>query len=90
MTPPEQLDADAREYFTERAAIAEFDGELSRTEAEELAANNVFEYRLAGWTQWGVMVGQCGDDLDAARRWCRERFGARLVAVRRLVVRGGG
>jgi hypothetical protein len=31
------LDADEREYFAERAAIAEFDGGLSRAAAEKLA-----------------------------------------------------
>ena len=30
----ETLDADAREYFEERAAILEFDGGLSRSDAE--------------------------------------------------------
>ncbi|MFD2112546.1 hypothetical protein [Thiorhodococcus fuscus] len=32
-----RLDADLREYFEERAAIAEFDGGLSRSEAERQA-----------------------------------------------------
>jgi hypothetical protein len=33
----ETLDDDAREFYEERAAIIEFDGGYSRTEAEELA-----------------------------------------------------
>jgi hypothetical protein len=35
---PSRLTADERERFDERAAIAEFDGRLSRHEAERLAA----------------------------------------------------
>jgi hypothetical protein len=55
----ETLDDDAREFYEERAAIIEFDGGYSRTEAEELAKvltngymqrrgnNNFGEYRFS-------------------------------------------
>ncbi len=77
-----QMDEDAREYFTERAAIGEYDGGLSREEAEQQAAERVFEYRLTGWSQWGVLLGQPGDGIVEAEQWCRERFGDRVVDVR--------
>lgn len=44
------LDADAREYFDERAAIAEYEGGLSRAEAEALAMRLTVAYvRVRGW-----------------------------------------
>jgi hypothetical protein len=40
----EKLDDDAREFFEERAAIIEFDGGYSRTEAENLAKEITEQY----------------------------------------------
>ena len=78
----EAMTENALEYFAERSAIAEFDGGLSRENAERQAAERVYEYRLHGWTQYGVWLGQPGDGIDAARQWCEERFGDRVVDVR--------
>jgi hypothetical protein len=39
------LDEDAREFFEERAAIAEYQGELPRSEAEALAYELTLLYR---------------------------------------------
>lgn len=58
------------------------DIETPRTEAEQQAAARVFEYKLDGWGQWGVLLGQPGGTLHEAERWCRERFGEKLVDVR--------
>jgi hypothetical protein len=40
------LDEDEREFFEERAAIAEYQGELPRSEAEALAYELTLVYRL--------------------------------------------
>jgi hypothetical protein len=40
----DQLDEDAQEYFQERAAIRQFDGGLSRLQAERLALQDVREW----------------------------------------------
>lgn len=77
------MDEDAREYFEERAAIAEYDGELSRGEAEQLASSRVYEYRLAGINQWLTLIGSDDGGLETAKRWCAERYGDRVEAVRR-------
>jgi len=39
------LDANAREFFEERAGIRQFDGGLSREEAERLAMQDVIKYQ---------------------------------------------
>ena len=39
------LDDDAKEYFDERAAVAEYEAGLSRTEAEAMAMHLTVAYR---------------------------------------------
>lgn len=76
-------DEDTREFFEERAAIAEYDGELSRDEAEQQAASRVVEYRLTGIDQWLTLIGPADGDMPTAKRWLHARFGDRVQAVRR-------
>ncbi|MBK5965228.1 hypothetical protein CCR95_14305 [Thiocystis minor] len=74
-----------REAITERAAIQEYDGGLSRSEAENQAtrAMRVYRYCLTDKpTDWLVMIAP-GCDLDEARRTLVGQFGAgRLIDVR--------
>lgn len=85
-----EADEDAREYFEERAAIMEHDGGLSRTEAERLASARVYEYRLSGISQWLTLLMPIDSDMDAAKHWLDERYGAeRVLDVRRYRPRGG-
>ena len=74
-----------REHLEERAAIQEYDGGLSREQAEREArkALRVFEYRLAdNPNAWLVLIAPgCG--LEEARENLRERFGSRLLDIRK-------
>ncbi len=81
---PKTLDENPREYFEERAAIGEFDGGLSRKDAEAQAARRVFEYRLADDTgQWLVVLAKPGDGLAEITESLRGRFEAdRVLEVR--------
>lgn len=83
----EEDDADAREYFNERAAIAEHDGGLSADQAERQAAQRIYEYQLAERPgRWLVMLARFGDELAAVERSLKDRFGAdRVLAVRQYV-----
>jgi hypothetical protein len=53
------LDEDAREFFEERAAIAEYQGELPRSEAEALA----YELTLLYW-QRRQQAGSAAESPD--------------------------
>lgn len=89
---PVPLDEDAREYFAERAAIMEYEGDLPTEEAEEQAAQRVFEYQLANMAGiWLLLVCRPGDTVEDARECCVQRFGAeRVVSVRQYHYRAEG
>lgn len=74
-----------REHLAERAAIMEFDGGLTKEQAEAEAqrALRVYEYRLAeGPDTWLVMITP-GCDLGQATRACHNTFGTdRVLEVR--------
>ncbi|WP_295400628.1 hypothetical protein [uncultured Thiocystis sp.] len=73
--------ADLREAIEERAAILEFDGHLSRAQAETAAtsAMRVYRYRLSDRpTDWLIMLAP-GCDLEEARRVLALRFGSERV-----------
>ncbi len=73
-----------REHLKERAAIQEFDGGLSRTEAEQQAKSNmrVFHYRISDYPDsWMVMIAP-GCDLTEARSCLGTKFQDRLIDVR--------
>jgi hypothetical protein len=79
-----------REHLEERAAIQEYDGGLTREQAETEArqALRVYEYRLTdNPNAWLVMIApRC--DLDQATRTCRKRFGPdRVLEVREYKTR---
>jgi hypothetical protein len=80
----------AREYSDERAAIGEYDGELSRPQAEAQAARRVFEYRLSDDPGTSLLLlAAPGDELPDAERALALRFGAeRVLDVRRYRVTG--
>lgn len=87
-SPPADLTDDdreaIRETFEERAAIHEFDGGLSRPEAERQAreAIRIYHYRLTDKpASWLTMIAP-GCDLDQARYALTNTFGPnRLVDV---------
>lgn len=89
---PVALDEDATEYFEERSAIGEYDGEISREEAENQAAKRVFEYQLADMPDsWLLLVCRPGDTVEDARECCIHQFGAeRVVSVRQYHYRAEG
>ena len=77
-------DAAIREHLEERAAIMEYDGGLTRDQAETEAhkALRVFEYRLTDNPDaWLVLIAP-GCDLDEARGSLQVRFEKRLIDVK--------
>ena len=71
------------EHLAERAAIQEYDGGLTREQAEAEARRTlrVFEYRLTDKPDtWLVLIGP-GCDLIEATESLRGRFGKRLIEV---------
>ena len=74
-----------REHLEERAAIQEYDGELSRPEAEKEARRNlrVFAYRLADNPTAELFFISPGSTMEEARRRLAYQFGAeRVIEVR--------
>ena len=74
-------DAAIREHLAERAAIQEYDGGLTRKQAEAEArrALRVYEYRLTDNPDaWLVMIAP-GCDLEQAIRTCHNKFGPERV-----------
>ena len=72
------------EHLEERAAIMEYDGGLTRDQAETEArkALRVFEYRLTDNPDaWLVLIAP-GCDLDEASESLRVRFEKRLIDVK--------
>lgn len=55
----EQMEEDLREYYEERAAIAEYCGGLPRKKAEALALNRTIQYkaRQYGYTEQAGLFG---------------------------------
>ncbi len=70
------------ETLDERAAIQEFDGGLSRHEAERAAraAMRVFRYRLTTTRGWCTLIAP-GWDLADAEHDLSNRYGSRLAEV---------
>jgi hypothetical protein len=76
---------DIAEHLAERAAIQEYDGGLTREQAETEARRTlrVFEYRLTDNPDtWLVLIAP-GCDLAEAQRNLRARFGGRLIDARK-------
>ena len=74
-----------REAIEERAAIQEFDGGMSRSEAESAAraAMRVYEYRVTDSPGSWLLLIAPRRELDEARRIVEGRFGAkRIIDVR--------
>ena len=74
-----------QEHLAERAAIQEYDGGLTREQAEAEAERTlrVFHYRLTDNPgAWLVMIAP-GCDLGQATRTCHNKFGSdRVIEVR--------
>ena len=78
-------DAAIREHLEERAAIQEYDGGLTRKQAEAEArrALRVYEYKLTDNPDaWLVLIAP-GCDLEETRENLRGRFGSRLLDIRK-------
>ena len=74
---------DIHEAINERAAIQEFEGGLSRPEAEQAARRRmqVYRYRLRNDPhRWLILIAP-GCDLADAQSALTNRFGTRVVAV---------
>lgn len=82
---PETLNGgDIAEHLAERSAIQEFDGRLTRQEAESDARRNlrVFEYRLMDAPKsWLILIAP-GYTFAEAAASLGDRFGTRLLEVR--------
>ena len=83
----ERLDASQREAWEERAAIMQFDGQLSRGHAEcralldvlhrhPLAGISVLQIELDGCTEWVLTT-----DLDYARRFVADVGGHEIAGA---------
>ncbi len=73
-----------QEGIEERAAIMEHEAGLPReqAEAQAMAAMFVYEYRLTDGPRWLPLLAP-GRDLANVERSLRDRFGTRLVALRK-------
>jgi len=78
-----ELQNDIREQIEERAAIMEFDGGLSRKEAEQAAtaAIRVYCFRVKEKPNSELVVIMPNTELDEARKSLMLRYGERLLAV---------
>jgi hypothetical protein len=72
-----------REHLEERAAIQEYDGGLTRKQAETKARRNmrVYQYRLTDSPESRLIMIAPGCDLEEARENLCKRFGDRLLDV---------
>jgi hypothetical protein len=75
-----------QEHLEERAAIMEYDGGLTRKQAETEARRNmrVYEYRLTDSPDSRLTMIAPGCDLEEARESLHKRFGDRLLDVHGL------
>jgi hypothetical protein len=71
---------DLLEVFEERAAIMEYDGEMSREEAEAAAASSLraYRYRLTESDTWYSVIAP-GCSIDDAWYLLRNKFGEERV-----------
>lgn len=76
-------DANIQEHLDERAAIMEFDGGLTRDQAESEARKTlrIYEYRLKGCKNWMVKISP-GCSLEEARKSCELTFGVLFKEIR--------
>jgi len=79
-----------QEHLEERAAIMEYDGGLTRKQAETEARRNmrVYQYRLTDSPESRLTMIAPGCDLGEARESLHKRFGDRLLDVCSLHIRG--
>lgn len=73
-----------QEQLDERAAIMQFDGGLTRPEAERQAKSNmrVFHYRITDKPDSWLMMIAPGCQLTEVRRSLKSRFRERLIEVK--------
>jgi hypothetical protein len=78
-----QLQQNIREAIEERAAIMEFDGGLSRANADIAAAKSmrVYCYRVTDKPNSELTVIMPSTELDEAEVKLREKYGDRLLSV---------
>jgi hypothetical protein len=78
-----QLQQDIREQIEERAAIMEYDGGLSRKDAEQAAAAalRVYCYRMKDKPTSELTVIMPGTEFDEALENLKNQFGDRLLDV---------
>ncbi len=78
-----QLQQNIREQIEERAAIMEFDGGLSRADADIAAARsiNVYCYRTTEKPSSELTVIMANTTLDEANVKLKEMFGDKLISV---------
>lgn len=80
---PEETRIDIKEQLEERAAIMEFEGGLSRKEAEKAALSSirVYAYRIKDAPEKEPVMITQDTDLEEARRELTLRYGDRLMMV---------
>ena len=88
---PDQHDEAIREHLAERAAIQEYDGGLTREQAESEARRTlrVYRYRLRDCPGSDLILIAPGESLDEARKGLRLKYGDRLLDVCRYEPRTG-
>lgn len=76
----QRADENAREHYSERAAIAEHDAELPRKKAEQEATRRVYCYRVCGrGDHWLFMLAAPGEGIKEARASIESIFGQEYV-----------
>ncbi len=83
-----QLQQDIRERTEERAAIMEFDGGLSRQDADVAAAKSmrVYCYRVTDKPDSELVTLKPNVELTEATQELKERYGDRLLEVYPMII----
>jgi hypothetical protein len=72
-----------RESFEERAAIAEHDAGLSRTDVEQMARRIAWRYRCEGDTA-GTIITPCESEAQVIER-VEHLHGAKIIEIKRIL-----
>ena len=74
-----------REHLEERVGIQEYDADLPREEAEKRARSNmkIYHYRITDKPDSRLVAIMPGYDLSQARLSLEDRFGVRLLEVKK-------
>lgn len=78
----EEQAEDVSEYLIERSALAEYEGGLTRQEADRLAIQRaIIKFKLKDGQGGGTYISQA-TSIEEAMQWLREFYGERLESAK--------